>query len=370
MKNTTRKKALVALGALAVAGVASAQSSVTLFGVIDARLMHGRSDDGGHLNQLGSGGTTSSRFGLRGVEDLGGGLNASFWMEANFAADTGIGTASNTNNQTSGFPPAAALASQGVGFNYRSTVSLAGNWGEVRAGRDFTPQWRNIAANDPWGQNGASFAVIGPATSQGLGIVPGTTSTAIRASNQISYYLPANLSGFYGQASAWLGENASTAANHEDGTGYGLRAGWGNGPVDIAVAWARTQYLTGDARQMNIGGSWNFGVARLMGIVVRDELGSTDGKGWEIAASAPIGVWELRAAYSHYKVNSEALATDPTATKLALGVMYNFSKRTALYGVWSDVHNKNGARVTVNGAPTIGPNRNASGVDLGIRHFF
>ena len=86
-----------------------------------------------------------------------------------------------TNNQASGYAPAPAGTSQGILFNYRSTVSLSGNWGEMRAGRDFTPQWRNIAANDPWGQNGASIAVIAPTTSQGLGIVASTTSTAIRS---------------------------------------------------------------------------------------------------------------------------------------------------------------------------------------------
>ena len=84
------KKSLVALAALAVAGVASAQSSVTLFGVVDAAFS-GYSNKSENIfgqevkvtkNQLTNSGYNSSRLGFRGTEDLGGGLAASFWLEA------------------------------------------------------------------------------------------------------------------------------------------------------------------------------------------------------------------------------------------------------------------------------------------------
>lgn len=364
MKKATAEKALIALTTLATAGAASAQSSVTLFGVIDGRYMYSRTD-AGSLSQIGSGGTTSSRFGLRGVEDLGDGLNASFWIESNFATDTGIGTFTSSNNQPSGLSNTGGLA-----FNFRSTVSLAGPWGEVRLGRDFVPSYRNYSTFDPWGDNGASIPVVMPTTSNGLGIIPATTMVSIRASNQLAYFLPANLGGFYGQASIWAGENPSNSPTKRDGSGYGFRIGYAAGPLDIAVSGQKTDYAAGDARQINIGGAYKIGDARLMGLVVSDKLGTTDAKGWEISTVVPIGLYEIRAAYSRYKVEAAGARVDPEANKIGIGLVYNLSKRSALYGTYGIAHNKNGARVSVNGAPTSGPNQTASGIDLGLRHFF
>src|SRR5688572_40735 len=124
------KKSLVALAALAVAGVASAQSSVTLFGVVDASVSSysNKSDlaipsltnpflvDSIKVKRtaLANSGYNSSRLGFRGTEDLGGGLAASFWLEAPISNDDG---------------------QQGVAtFARRSTVSLSGGFGEIRLG--------------------------------------------------------------------------------------------------------------------------------------------------------------------------------------------------------------------------------------------
>ena len=129
------------LAALACSGPALSQSSVTLFGIVDAAYSHG-SGSIADRDQLTSGGNNSSRVGFRGTEDLGGGLSASFWLEAQFNADNGTGVATNLNNQA----PSAGSASAGGGgltFNRRSTVSLAGSWGEVRLGRDYAKRaWR------------------------------------------------------------------------------------------------------------------------------------------------------------------------------------------------------------------------------------
>ena len=76
-----------------------------------------------------------SRLGFRGTEDLGGGLNASFWLEAGLNNDNGTGASTSTNNSTS-TSQAGASGSQGLTFNRRSTVSLASTWGELRLGRD------------------------------------------------------------------------------------------------------------------------------------------------------------------------------------------------------------------------------------------
>src|SRR5437867_13122615 len=113
------KKSLIAIAAVAAAGCASAQSSVTVFGVVDVGVAH-LSGDGVSKTGVSTGGANISRWGFRGTEDLGGGLAASFWLEAGLDVDTGSGKG----------------AGGGLSFNRRSTVSLSGSIGEVRLGRD------------------------------------------------------------------------------------------------------------------------------------------------------------------------------------------------------------------------------------------
>src|SRR5687768_10697028 len=218
---TCMKKSLIALAVMAAAGAASAQSSVTLFGIVDATLAWGRGTVADRF-QLTNSGYNSSRLGFRGTEDLGGGMSASFWLEAGVNNDNGTGAATNLNNQVSGggatgtctvagATPAvvgvpvtctsavAMNGTQGLTFNRRSTVSLAGGWGELRLGRDYTPQFWNLTVFDPFGTNGVG-------TTQTLNSII-TGVTAVRASNTIGYFLPGNLGGFYGQVQHYRGEN-------------------------------------------------------------------------------------------------------------------------------------------------------------------
>jgi predicted porin len=346
------KKSLIALAAMAVAGVASAQSSVTLFGIVDATLAHG-SGSVSNKTQLTNSGYNSSRLGFRGTEDLGGGMSASFWLEAGLNNDNGSGANTNTNNQSTG-----STGGGGLTFNRRSTVSLAGGWGELRLGRDYNPAFWNLTVFDPFGTNGVG-------TTQTLNSII-TGSTNVRASNTIGYFLPPNLGGFYGQAQVYLGENNSNAANDDDGQGYGLRVGFASGPFNVALAYSRTEYLAGDVRQSNIGGQWDFGMAKLMGHYSSDRSGGLDGKGWLIGTLVPVGAGEIRAAYSQYETDA---AGDPRTRKLAIGYVHNLSKRTALYATYARVRNNGGAAQALNGAVT-GVNSSSNGYDLGIRHSF
>ena len=356
------KKSLIAFAALvSFASVASAQSSVTLFGVVDATLAHG-SGSLSNKTQLTHSGYSSSRLGFRGTEDLGGGLSASFWLEASLANDSGTGAGTNTNNQASGAGPAVA-GGQGLTFNRRSTVSLAGGWGELRLGRDYTPQFYNLTVFDP-------FGTLGAGTSQVLNsMIALVGTTAVRASNSIGYFLPANLGGFYGQVMGYLGENNSGAATSNDGRGAGLRVGYANGPFDVALAVSRTTYSAGDVGQNNIAGSWNFGLAKLMGEYSSDknDAGSLKGKGYLIGGLIPVGAGEIRLAYSRYQVIGAP--AEPTTKKYALGYAHNLSKRTALYATYARVSNSGGAAFALNGAVT-GANASSSGYDFGIRHAF
>ncbi|WP_427913879.1 porin [Ramlibacter sp. MMS24-I3-19] len=396
------KKSLIALAVLAAAGTASAQSSVTLFGIVDAtiqRVSNGGAG-GGSVTRLHNSGESSSRLGFRGTEDLGGGMSASFWLEAGVNNDDGTGQTLSTNNQfaaTSAFASGGgeagrnARAQNGTGlvFNRRSTVSLAGGFGEIRLGRDYTPQFWNLTVFDPYGTVGVgtnlmtSLNVSGP--------------TSVRASNTIGYFLPGNLGGFYGQIQHYRGENSSTVANSGDGNGTAFRFGYAAGPVNVAIASGRTSYslvtalatatsVTGGAqpagstRATNIAGSWNFGFMTLMAQASRDKAdalagvggGSAKGKGYLLGATAPIGAGVLKFAASQYTTDYAGAGTDPRARKYALGYVHNLSKRTAVYTTIARVQNNSTSAVSVfNGAaaaPALGAH--STGYDLGIRHSF
>jgi len=231
------KKSLIALAALAAAGAASAQSSVTLFGIVDVNYAH-YSVEGGtttagvatgsqHVNVLTNSGYNSARLGFRGTEDLGGGLSASFWLEGALSPDDGNAA--------------------GLQFRRRSTVSLAGGWGEVRLGRDYVPTFWNLTVFDPFGTNGVGTVVgfkaktsttavpagaiqVTPLTAA---VIAANDPNAVRADNMIQYFLPANLGGFYGQISYAFDEQV----NNDRGQYYGGRVGFAQGPFNVAAAY-------------------------------------------------------------------------------------------------------------------------------------
>ena len=132
-------------------------------------------------------GYNASRLGLRGTEDLGGGLSASFWLEGALNNDDGTGTA------TGG----------GLNWQRRSTLSLAGGFGELRLGRDYTPTYWNDTVFDPFGTSGSGASVI-YSVSNGSGLA---NPNYMRSSNAVAYFLPSDLRGFYGQVSYGLSEN-------------------------------------------------------------------------------------------------------------------------------------------------------------------
>lgn len=351
------KKSLIALAVMAAAGAASAQSSVTLFGIVDATLQWSKSSTGvGDTRfQVTHSGYNSSRLGFRGTEDLGGGMSASFWLEAGMNNDNGSGQATNTNNQSTG-----STGGGGLTFNRRSTVSLAGNWGEVRIGRDYTPQFWNLTVFDPFGTNG-----VGTSATLQTGF---TGPTTVRASNSIGYFAPRNLGGFYGQVQYYDGENNNSLANVDDGTGIGLRVGYAAGPFNVAFGYGKTEFAAGDITQANLGGQWDFGVAKLMGQFTRDENGSVDGTGWLIGGLMPMGPGEIRLAYSQYEIDA-GLGVEPRVRKLALGYVHNLSKRTAVYATVARVKGNDGAAAQIGGSAAV-VNGHATGFDFGIRHSF
>lgn len=355
-------KKLSGVALLAFAGAAAAQSSVTLFGILDTRVAVGRGSISDR-NQLASGGANTPRLGLRGVEDLGGGLSASFWLEGGLNTDDGTGATTNFNNQTTGVSGGGGLV-----FNRRSTVSLAGSWGELRTGRDYMPQYWNLYFADPFGNVGVGLPMPAVYTFGRVGGFGGAPANiGVYASNTVSYFTPPNLGGFFGHVQYFLGENARDGgATEDDGSGNGIRLGYSKGPIYAAVATGRTNYAAGDIRQSNAVATYDFGIAKVGAQISRDKAGPLTGKGWLLGGWVPVGPGEIRASYSKYEISAPG---NPEGRKLALGYLHNLSKRTAVYGTWARLKNGGGAALALNGAATA-PNTSSTGLDLGVRHSF
>lgn len=361
------KKSLLGLAVIAATGCASAQSTVTIFGTADLRFAHG-SGSVSDKNQLIRSGLSSSRIGLRGTEDLGGGMTAGFWLEAELNMDDGSGMPTNTNNQASGTSAGVA----GLTFNRRSTVSLAGHWGELRLGRDYSPHFWNLTIFDP-------FGTIGVGASQMLGSsIGGIANTLIRASNSIGYLTPncstpSGCSGFYGQASYYLGENSSNVANRKDGTGASARVGYAGAKFNVALATGSTEYAqtatAGRTTSTNVGGSYDFGPVQVLAGYAREKVARTvelTGKGYLVGAVVPMGAGRIRGSVSSYQTDA---AGSPKATKYAAGYVYQLSKRTAVFATYARMRNSGGSAAALNGAVTA-PNAASSGFDFGINHVF
>ena len=382
------KKSLVALAVLAASGAAMAQSSVTLFGVMDATVRYVDAGASGSILSLTNSGLTGSRIGFRGTEDLGGGLNASFWLEAGINNDNGAGAATSTNNQAGG-TNASPAGGQGLTFNRRSTISLAGKWGELRLGRDYVPAFWNPGVFDPFGVQGVGANPI--FSYAGLNLITGgalnVNSAAVRASNSIGYFMP-NMNGFYGQAMYALGENNSNNANgasnpaKSNGNVGSVRIGYANGPVDIAYGYATTDFappaslaaLTTAASEkyqnQNLGASWNFGMVKPRFLWNQEKAVGRTANSYMLGATAPIGAGEIRGSYTWGSSTNDGL----DGSMIALGYVYNLSKRTALYTTYSYISNSgktntyNYALTGVPAVPTLGGN--TWGLDLGVKHNF
>jgi predicted porin len=380
------KKSLIALAALAAAGVASAQSSVTLFGILDAGISHysNKSGNAATLSRtaMTNSSESSSRLGFRGTEDLGGGMSAQFWLEAGLSNDDG----------SAGGGISAPGASSGPVslFNRRSTVSLAGGFGEVRLGRDYTPTFGSDSAFDPYGFVGVGYNLIGKANTNSA--YNPASGIYVRSSNAISYFLPRDLGGVYGQLMYAFGEadQVSGAATNNGGRHIGGRVGWANGPINVAGAYSETMSVNAvPANQVktkigNLGASYDFGVAKVMAEYGESRVNPESAaagssrrmKGWLLAATAPVGAGLLKLSYGDVRYTwNDGRVNQPKASQWALGYVHGLSKRTALYATVSRISNKNGAALSVTpGAGTAlgfsGTPSTSMGYDLGLRHSF
>ncbi|MBV8503319.1 MAG: porin [Paucibacter sp.] len=347
------KKNAAVLALLAgVSAMAHAQSEVTLFGVIDVAARHTKNGDESQTSLVSSG-EQKSRIGLRGTEDLGGGLKAGFWLESGLNADTG------TTADSSRF------------WGRRSTVSLLGNFGEIRLGRDNTPTYNGYASYDVFNASG-----VGDATKFVTRL--GTNADTLeRADNQVSYFLPGNLNGVYGQLSAAPGEG--TAGKKY----YGGRIGYANGPLDVSASYGQTTVspLAGSTTDKykfgSLGASYDFKLVKLSGYVSQAKFADDKLNIANLGVSVPLGRGSARLSYTYVDASGHTpsgINVDKNdASQVAVGYVYDLSKRTSLYTTASYINNKNEASYVVDSNPALpSPNygKSSTGYEVGIRHSF
>lgn len=353
------KKSLIALATLAAATGAFAQSSVTLFGIVDAGYASVKNDSKGTFasskkSGITNSGLNSSRLGFRGEEDLGGGMKAGFWLETALANDSDA---------------------TAVNFARRSTVSLMGGFGEVRIGRDYTPTFWNTTVYDAFGTNGigqASTPNLIALAAKGVtaNVIPNTT--AVRSNNSVSYFTP-TMGGFNAQVMVGFGENAQTGSTSvKTGDYMGLRGNYATGPLAVSAAYGKLEGATdaADVKTTNFGASYDLGMVKPFVFVGEEKTSTAKVGAYEFGLTAPVGPGTVRAAYSKYDVKNST----SDASKFAVGYVYDLSKRTAVYGTFATVSNKGEQVLSVanNGLTNAAanPGGKSSGFEAGVRHSF
>ena len=306
------KKSLIALAVLATTGAAMAQSNVTLYGRIDTSVGSNKVN-GVSTTQLFSGNLSSTRWGLRGSEDLGGGLKAIFGLEQGFDSSTGTQAA-------------------GSAFDRMSIVGLSGGFGTLKLGRHDTSfdDIRDLSiSSNLWDSEFSPTKIAYTA---------GVADYSSRASNQIRYESP-SFGGFSLGASYGLDEDATVKA---DTTAFNLRYKAGN----LDVGFGYQDQKANNRKYSTIGAAYNFGVARVSAGFNRAEIrNGNEADGFAIGVNVPVGALDFSVGYAYSKAENTAGATVAKGTALSAGVTYAMSKRTRLYGAFLDGEVENGAGV-------------------------
>ena len=379
------KKTLIALAVLgAAAGVAHAQSNVTIYGIVDTGFIKKSGQD------VEMGENVNNRLGFRGVEDLGSGMKATFELERRFDLNNGIEKGDSR-----------------PGYDGAANVGLKGDsWGAVRLGRVNELTTETIRKFDPFYQYGVAAMLEGNQRSP-------------RISNTIRYDSP-NWSGFHFGASYSLGgntdndtidyssnANGSTLMNRikqagADNDGYGIMLGYDNGPLALVGNWSRLADSK-DSSVWNLGAAYRFGDAKVellyqqtkdkgwangeesnwndAGSDFNNWLGTRDArtraewaglnevkeKQWLLGLEWKLGPGRLNASAQWMEVEFEgANVSDKDIYKYGIGYTYDLSKRTAIYGnvAYTDYDDEEVARLY--GDADDG----TYGVQVGITHKF
>jgi predicted porin len=372
------KKKLVAVAVAGVLGAplaAHAQTAnVTLYGRlnVDLEFVNGRQPDGSnpHVTRLSS---NSSRFGIRGTESLGGGLNAIFQIESSINGDTNSGNLGGRD----------------------TFVGFQGAWGTFKMGHflmpldDMHPIFGNVPTYTSSILSTASLWAQGYASKADGGF-------DARLGNSLRYDSPSwNGLTFSGQVALRDGSGA-TGANTGDHASelrhayvFGANAIYNNGPIQVGVGYELNKKVRApdlDDYDLTITGGYNFGIVRVAGVYERLDYDTPSGSlkrdFWGISGTIPMGPgsWYLfygRAndgkggAADGERVSGLAKGSDTSSNQWEVSYTYPFSKRTQVYAGYVKIDNGGNASYTFNINPyPIAVGGKPGGFVLGMIHLF
>lgn len=335
------KKSLIALAALAATG-AFAQSSVTLYGVADLSITRSKADGMAATTGLSNGGTINdgdSRIGLRGTEDLGGGVKASFNFEQFLDLENG-----------------QSRTDQGAGvslWHRAAWMSLSGGFGSLRLGRTLSPNFYGFAAWDLTGAANYStaankFGFAGPS----------------RLNSHIAYTTP-NFGGF----SATLG---TTLKDDSPATGRILSANaiYSNGPLGVGLSYSK---LGSDKESLGLGASYKMGIVTLAaaymdptGVSVPTASAHPDSNSKGLNLGVGVDIGPVNVVFEGARDTGSKVKT----TDYALSARYPFSKRTFAYAAFYSNQAMNVSTTPGTIGMSTGGTKKTNSLGLGIRHNF
>lgn len=337
------KKSLLTLAVLAATGAAMAQSSVTLYGIVDASFGQTKTGVGAASvtkTVLNSGEYSTSRWGLKGSEDLGGGLKANFQLEAFLAADTGTGAATG-------------------GFDRLSVLGLSGAFGTVNFGRQYNPlNAMRGAANSNADSN---MAITGPVAKSLGGAVPDYT---LRIANSIGYTSP-DFNGLTANVLVGLGEDKTTTSGASSITA--LTAVYKKGPLVVGFGYDNDKFAGATVPSYTlthtlVNAAYDFGPVRINGGYERANKDTTNATDTEVYAGLTMPVGSAAKVYLGYaKTKGDANGVKTDGNGFAITATYDLSKRTNLWAGWNKVQAQNAAGTTT---------QDDSRTMVGVRHFF
>ena len=374
----SRLRVLVIAACAVVVTAAQAQttSSVTLYGLVDAGIEASRSGKG-TFKRLYSGGYQGSRWGVRGIEDLGGGWNAQFRLESGFNIDDGT------------------FGQGGRAFGREAWVGVGSTGaGLVQLGRVYAPYWyaQSVVDAFAWSTGGGMLAIT-RSSGATLQVLPQAVNA--RTDNSLNYVTP-KMGGVEVRAQVAAGEG-STAI----GRTYGLSGRYAGGALDLAAGYALQRgrdNTNGDIKSWSIGGSWDLRAVKVFAGVTQESNACTTCTGtlMRTPGIAAGGASEFRLINLGTRVPIFGAATavaqivrvqdrsdyaanpgSRDANWLSVGGEYALSKRSIVYGSVSSTGNRNGSAYAIGTGTAQQPassvaagNPRATTLSLGMRHAF
>lgn len=354
------KKTLLALAAIAASSAAFAQSSVTLYGVVDASVenVKGTSGSDKTATRVSSDNLMTSRFGLKGTEDLGGGLKTNFALESAIKVDTGANGGGTTRF-----------------FDRAAWVGLAGGFGEVRLGR----------IDSSIGLLAGNSAILGAQAYDDLKIAKTFSGdTYRRVDNAVTYLLPQFVTGLTAQVQYSTKNDGAEAGGTKTGRNVGLNVQYAAGAFGAGLGYinAYRDDTLGTASTIKDNGllayaSYDFGLAKLTAYGEQDTRDRAAKSLQLYGARVDVPVTQAFAVQASLsRVKNQSLSNtdvrDDNANIFALKGVYALSKRTSVYALYTAVNNGDGMSKTIGGDDmgTAFNGKNAHGVAFGLAHKF